>query len=277
MIVIEQRIKIRKFSDNWGEFDCSSNRNKIQSFDWVPANTGEQYLATVYIDNYIHQGFYDPSLEKIGWLLESPQMNQKIIELLTDNLQLTRKHYKAIFTCLDRLIDFGPPFTFAISNAVPWIWESNRGLHSKTKLVSMIASNKGWLLGHQNRLQWVERLKNKVDLYGTGRPFQLKDKEDGMKDYMFSVSIENDDSDLYFTEKLTDNFVLGTVPVYWGSRKVVEKYFDPKGVIFLQDDPDLKTLSADKYNEMMPHIKNNFELVKQIPVAEDCIYERYFK
>jgi hypothetical protein len=53
---------------------------------------------------------------------------------------------------------------------------------------------------------------------------------------MFSVAIENDNSDTYFTEKLTDCFVMGTVPVYYGSRKVVEKYFDPTGVIFLEDD-----------------------------------------
>lgn len=272
-----QKIKIKKYSDDWGQYNCSSNRNVIKNFEWVTPDSREECLATVYVDNYIHQGFYEPSLNKIGWLLESPQMNEKIISFLLQNLQLTRKHYKMIFTCLDQLIELGPPFTFAVSNAVPWIWEQNRGVHEKTKLVSMIASNKGWLKGHQNRLGWVEKLKNKVDLYGTGRPFQLKDKEDGMKDYMFSVSIENDGSDLYFTEKLTDNFVLGTVPIYWGSRKVVEKYFDPNGVIFLEDDPELKSISPETYEKMIPHVKNNFELVKQLPVAEDYIYERYFK
>jgi hypothetical protein len=141
----------------------------------------------------------------------------------------------------------------------------------------MIASNKGWLRGHQNRLEWVEKLKDKVDLFGTGRPNQLNDKEDGLKDYMFSVSIENDNSDTYFTEKLTDNFVMGTVPVYYGSRKVVEKYFDPSGVIFLEDDPNLESLTIEKYQSMMPAIERNFQLAMNLPLAEDYMWENYLK
>ena len=150
-------------------------------------------------------------------------------------------------------------------------------IHPKTKLVSMIASNKGWLRGHQNRLEWVEKLKDKVDLFGTGRAFQLNDKEDGLRDYMFSVSIENDASDAYFTEKLTDNFVMGTVPVYYGSRKVVERYFNPQGVIFLEDDPTLSTLSVEKYQSKMPAIEENFKLEQELPISEYYFFEKYLK
>jgi hypothetical protein len=233
---------------------------------------------TIYVDNYIKSvGFQDPSREKIGWLLESPQMNESVIKYLVDNLEMTKQHFKYIFTCMDSLISLGAPFTYSISNAVPWIWEKNRKIHEKTKLVSMIASDKGWLNGHKNRLQWVEKLKNKVDLYGRGRQFQLNDKEDGIRDYMFSVAIENDSSDAYFTEKLTDCFVMGTVPIYYGSRKVVEKYFDPSGVIFLEDDPTLSTLSIEKYKSMMPSIEKNFKLAQELPIAEDYFFEKYLK
>jgi hypothetical protein len=178
---------------------------------------------------------------------------------------------------MDSIVELGEPFKYSISNAVPWIWPENRMIHPKTKLVSMISSNKNWLAGHHHRLKWVEKLKHKVDLFGMGRPNQLNDKEDGIRDYMFSVSIENDNSDSYFCEKLTDNFAMGTVPVYWGSKKAVEKYFDPRGVIFLEDDPTLSTLSKEKYESMMPYIQNNFELTKSIPIAEDYIYENYLK
>ena len=135
----------------------------------------------------------------------------------------------------------------------------------------------GWLRGHQNRLEWVEKLKDKVDLFGTGRPNQLNDKEDGLREYMFSVSIENDNSDGYFTEKLTDNFVMGTVPIYWGSRKIVEKYFDPTGVIFLEDDPNLSTLTIEKYQSMIPAIERNFKLAQELPISEDYFFEKYLK
>jgi hypothetical protein len=273
-----EKVLIRKVSDWWGEYDCSSNRNTPKTLRFIGSNSNEPHEMTIYVDNYIKSvGFQDPSREKIGWLLESPQMNESVIKYLVDNLEMTKQHFKYIFTCMDSLISLGAPFTYSISNAVPWIWEKNRKIHEKTKLVSMIASDKGWLNGHKNRLQWVEKLKNKVDLYGRGRQFQLNDKEDGIRDYMFSVAIENDSSDAYFTEKLTDCFVMGTVPIYYGSRKVVEKYFDPSGVIFLEDDPTLSTLSIEKYKSMMPSIEKNFKLAQELPIAEDYFFEKYLK
>lgn len=275
---MNEKVKIRKVSDWWGEYDCSSSRNNPKFIHWLSRDTQDPYNVSVYVDNYIKDiGFNDPSREKIGWLLESPQMNEGTIKYLVENLEMTREHFKCIFTCMDSLLELGTPFTYTISNAVPWIWPQNRMIHPKTKLVSMIASNKGWLRGHQNRLEWVEKLKDKVELFGTGRPNQLNDKEDGIRDYMFSVSIENDSSDGYFTEKLTDNFVMGTVPVYWGSRKIVEKYFDPAGVIFLQDDPNLLTLTIEKYQSMIPSIERNFKLAQELPISEDYFFEKYLK
>lgn len=269
---------IRKVSDWWGEYDCSSNRNNPKYVQWLSRETETPHEISVYVDNYIKDwGLNDPSHDKIGWLLESPQMNEGTINYIKENLPLFKEHYKMIFTCLDSLLELGDPFKYTISNAVPWIWEKNRMIYPKTKLVSMIASNKAWLRGHQTRLGWVEKLQGKVDLFGTGREFQLNDKEDGLRDYMFSVSIENDNSEGYFTEKLTDNFVMGTVPVYYGSRKIVDKYFNPLGVIFLQDDPTLSTLTAEKYNSMMPAIEENFHLAQQLPIAEDYFFEKYLK
>lgn len=273
-----EKLKIRKMVGSWGEYECSSNRNTPQTLEWLPTNTQEPYEFSMYIDDSIvNPGIHDPAREKIGWLLESPQINEHTINFIVENLELIKQHYKYIFTCVDSLVALGAPFAYTISNAVPWIWSHNRSIYPKTKLVSMIASNKSWVRGHQNRLQWVEKLKDKVDLYGTGRPFQLVDKEDGLRDYMFSVSIENDDSDSYFTEKLTDNFVMGTVPVYWGSRKVVDRYFNPKGVIFLEDDPTLSRVTEAEYNSMLPYIQENFKKAMDLSIAEDFIHTTYFK
>jgi hypothetical protein len=273
---MNEKIKIRKVSDWWGEYNCSSNRNLPIYVEWLPKDTTLNYDFTIYVDHFIgSDGLRDPSPNKLGWLLESPQMNKEIIKYILDNLNLIKKHYKYIFTCVESLVNIGEPFVYSISNAVPWIWQQNRKIHPKTELVSMISSTKNWLPGHAHRLEWVEKLKDKVHLFGSGRPNQLKDKEDGIKNYMFSVSIENDNSDSYFCEKLTDNFVMGTVPVYWGSKKAVEKYFDSRGVIFLEDDPTLSSLSKEKYESMMPYIENNFNSAMSLPISEDYIYEKY--
>ena len=269
-----EKVKIKKISDWWGEYDCSSNRNTPKLFNW--AKEYDTYEHIIYVDNHmISSGLKDPSKEKLGWVLESPQINENVINHIKSNLDSYRNEFKMIFTCLDELLELGKPFKYTISNAVPWILPENRKIHEKTKLVSMIASNKNWVRGHIDRLKWVEKLKDKVDLFGTGRPNELRNKEDGIKDYMFSVSIENDYSSNYFTEKLTDNFVLGTVPIYLGSKSVVNRYFDPRGVIFLEDDPELNSLSKELYDSMMPYIKTNFELAMQLPIAEDFIFENY--
>lgn len=272
------KARIKKMAGTWGEYECSSNRNMPKLMEWVPRDVEGDFEHRIFIDeNILNPGVFYPEKDKLGWLLESPQINEATIQGVLRNLDTIKQQYKYIFTPLDSLLALGAPFAYTISNAAPWIWPENRKIHPKTKLVSMIASSKGWVKGHQHRLEWVERLKDKVDLFGSGRPNQLVDKEDGLRDYMFSVSIENDDSDSYFTEKLTDNFVMGTVPVYWGSRKVVDKYFNSKGVIFLEDDPTLSTVTPETYEAMKPYIEENFKRAMEMPVAEDYIYETYLK
>jgi len=275
---MNNKIKIRKFSDYWGQYECSSNRNLPENVVWLPGHTKEEYDFTIYVDGHIMTyGLRDKSIDKIGWLLESPIVNENVISNILKNFETIKKEFKYIFTCVDRLLEMGEPFTYCFPSAVAWIWKSNRNISPKNKLVSMIASTKSQFKGHRHRLEWVEKLKDKVDLFGTGRPNYLLDKEDGIRDYMFSVTIENDDTDGYFSEKITDNFVMGTVPVYWGSKKTISRYFDEKGIIFLEDDPTLETLSEKKYYEMMPHIKKNYEIAINLPISEDYIYKNYLK
>ena len=76
---------------------------------------------------------------------------------------------------------------------------------------------------------------------------------------MFSIAVENAVYDTYFTEKLTDCFATGTIPVFYGSKKVIKKYFNPDGVIFLDDNFDISTLTEDLYYSKMDAIKDNFE------------------
>ena len=80
---------------------------------------------------------------------------------------------------------------------------------------------------------------------------------------MFHIAIENHDDAYFFTEKLIDCFRTYTVPIYWGTDKVLE-IFDPEGMIFL-DDPSrlpeiLATLTKDDYWKRLPAMINNFKI-----------------
>ena len=139
----------------------------------------------------------------------------------------------------------------------------------------MIASNKRMCEGHARRLQFVDKFRDKLDFYGRGFN-EISCKEDGLRDYMFSVGIENAVYDTYFTEKLTDCFACGTIPIFYGCKGVTE-YFNEDGIIFLDDDFDLSTLTKDLYYSKIDVIKDNFERSINFPVAEDYLYLNYFK
>ena len=62
---------------------------------------------------------------------------------------------------------------------------------------------------------------------------------------------------------------------FYGCRGVTE-YFNEDGIIFLDDDFDISTLSEDLYYSKMDAIKENFERAIEFPIAEDYLYQTYF-
>ena len=148
----------------------------------------------------------------------------------------------------------------------------------------MIASNKGYTEGHRRRLRVVQAFADKFgqdDLYGWGLTHELplKEKSRGLADYMFSFACENANYPTYFTEKLTDCFACGTIPVYYGTAGVAQ-YFDPDGIIFLDqnspwDNIPWEKLTPEYYESRKDVIKENFEIAKCMRVAEDYMYGNY--
>jgi hypothetical protein len=64
---------------------------------------------------------------------------------------------------------------------------------------------------------------------------------------MFSLAIENSKEPYYFSEKLLDCFMTGTVPLYWGASKI-DSYFNPKGIISFSDPDELVQIA----NQLTP-------------------------
>ena len=96
---------------------------------------------------------------------------------------------------------------------------------------------------------------------------------------MFSFACENANYPTYFTEKLTDCFACGTIPVYYGTAGVAQ-YFNPEGIIFLDHNSPWKNIPWDKltpeyYESKKDVIAENFEIAKCMRVAEDYMYGNY--
>ncbi|MDB2522374.1 glycosyltransferase family 10 [Planktomarina temperata] len=52
----------------------------------------------------------------------------------------------------------------------------------------------------------------------------MDDKLESLRDYRFHIAIENSSYDGYFTEKITDCFLAGTYPIYYGCKNL-DQYF----------------------------------------------------
>jgi len=250
---------------------CTSNKNYNKHVEWVLDGSSN---VSFYIDHQILNGLqvFDDK-KKFAWLLESKEIVPGIVEYVKENYDMLSFHYEAIFTCNKDLLSLGPKMKYSVTNAVPWV--QKREITKKTKLVSMISSNKSMCRGHNNRLKWVERLKDNVDLYGNGFK-RIENKEEGLEDYMFSVAIENSSYNTYYTEKLTDCFAVGTIPIFYGNLDIGE-IFNPEGIIILDDNLDISSLNKDLYYSKMSAIKENLEITKNMITAEDYIYLNYLK
>jgi hypothetical protein len=149
----------------------------------------------------------------------------------------------------------------------------------KSKITSIITSGKRILSGHKLRHETISKYSEKMDVMGNGyNPIPLK--IDGLKDYMYSVVIENCKRDYYFTEKLIDCFLTGTIPIYWGCPSIGD-YFNTKGIIIVDDIDDigksLSNVTTELYEEMKPYLIENFNKAKKYNLAENFIHKDFIK
>ena len=234
-------------------------RDQVNSDDTVFFTDGSIKLAQEYSIK-----------RKIGWLLESPVVTTSSYEWMKVNYN----DFDVVFTHNKELLDLNEKFKFAPTGGC-WIFPKDQQIHDKTKNISIIASPKKYLLGHRLRHEVVEKFSF-IDTYGRGYKV-LDNKLEGLKDYRFSVAIENTNEDYYFTEKLIDCFMTGTVPIYWGCPSIGE-FFNEKGMIKFDNIEDVAFLDFDekKYESMLSYIKENFEKAKEFIMSEDYIWKKYF-
>jgi len=225
---------------------------------------------TFYTDNSLQHVENDVET-KIGWLLESPEItktNYKWIENNNDKFDIVLTHHK-------KFLDKGENYKFCPTGGC-WIKPEHQKIWDKSKDISIIASPKKMTKGHVLRHKIIYNHRD-IGIYGRGyNPVDYK--LTALKDYRFSITIENTKQDYYFTEKLIDCFMTGTVPVYYGCPSIGE-FFNEKGIIIIDNEVDFNQikseLTEERYNEMKPYIEENYEKAKEYLIAEDYIWEKY--
>ena len=99
---------------------------------------------------------------------------------------------------------------------------------NKNKLLSVMVSGKKIIKGHEWRIEIALELKkyfnNEVDIFGFGwNP--VADKKQAIDSYLYSIAIENDNTNNYWTEKIADVILGFSTPIYSGAPNI-NQYFN---------------------------------------------------
>lgn len=216
----------------------------------------------------------NPNTKNYGWLSESRDINVGLYDWCRNNIGFLEKYYILVFTHDVSLLPLSKVFALQVSGK-SFIAESDGAIYPKTKLVSMIASNKTMCPAHMYRHEMIAKFSGKCDHFGRGFNY-LPNKIDGLKDYCFSIAMENGTYPNMVSEKITDCFMTGTIPIFYGIENIGD-LFNTDGIITLNNDFKIEDLSFDLYNSKIEAVKENFRTAMDMLVSEDYLYLKYIK
>lgn len=263
------------FKKLFPNIQCNLEDIKIPKFIKYDWNTNKN-LITLFNDNDISNVKKISSKYNIALLTESKYVNKNIYNIIHE----LNKYFNLIITHNKDIIDKYPNKTiFAPGSSSILDWNEMQ-IFKKTKFISFPTSNKfSGLEGYKLRRQIKDYIESKtfnnmIDTYGTGFNKPFISKSICLKDYKFSICIENTKYDYYVTEKLLDVILSGCIPIYWGMPSIGE-IFDLKGMIIFNNIDDLKdiidNLKEDTYDELLPYVNKNFEIAKKFIDWDDNI------
>ena len=207
---------------------------------------------------------YIPFQQRIALIKESPNL---VGQADTDALA---RQFPLVLTHLKQQIDKGPPFQMLPYSSnhlglepseAPWSLPSPR---EKDRLCSFIGNlnHNPQHAGYQLRREVYAAVcdDQRVDCFGRDTN-PIANKGQALHRYAFSIAMENAREDYYFTEKLIDCFLMGTIPIYWGCPAIGD-FFDQRGILSFGNVSELhailSSLTWPLYNKLHRYATQNF-------------------
>tara|TARA_R110001592_G_scaffold244259_1_gene505647 strand:- start:921 stop:1766 length:846 start_codon:yes stop_codon:yes gene_type:complete len=239
------------------------------NIEWDRDVSADEELV-FYTDNHIRNPHVGHK-KRIAWLLEPRCKQPHNYDWISKNNHL----YDYVLTHDKQLIEQGKNFIYYALGGC-WIEVENRRTdHIKSKLVSMITSGKKNVSDHFKRHEIIAQHRDVIDVMGRGYK-TIEPISKGLKDYMFHIAMENQTEDYYFSEKIINPIMTGTIPIYYGPDHIKE-IFDTRGMILFnninQIPQILKDINHDVYQQMLPYAVENFERAQQYILSEDWMIE----
>lgn len=215
----------------------------------------------VYTDFHYKKALKDISPHKVIWYIESPKPHGKRFKFIQK--EKNKKLFDKIYTCYRPLLELGDPYIYTPvegTSANPDV-DIDQVIQNKNKNLSIIASEKDWAPGHKLRHKVIERYKDKIDGIFGRKYNPVPTTSDALLNFRYCLVIENRKQDFYFSEKIIDALLCGTVPIYYGCPSI-GKFFNADGIIQFDTIDELETilnnLSPEDYNSRLAAIKENF-------------------
>ena len=99
-----------------------------------------------------------------------------------------------------------------------------------------------------------------------------------LKDYRFTIAIENSEEPYFWTERLVSALANQTIPIYLGATKI-EEFFNPDGIIRINTKSDidkvLKMCTKEEYERRLHAVLDNYERIKKYTQPWDYLYLNY--
>ena len=249
-------------------------------FNWDRYNIG--LPIHFYSHNCMLETMAKPD-KKFGLLIESETILPEDYKIFEKNKGL-EKDFDLIFTYSYDILEKCDNARFVPFCGAPWNVDNlvDDAYKNKSKKVSILSSDKTMCDLHKYRLDLANICKkeNLADTYGTFDGGKLVPVDTTLRDYRYSICIENDTAPYFFTEKITSAFVAQTIPIYLGASKI-DEFFNPDGIIKITTNSDirevLKQCTQEEYERRLPAILDNYERVKKFLNPYDYMYKNYLK
>lgn len=242
----------------------------------------KSFETIILSDRCIHLADQIKASKKYVWIIEPPSINLA--------------NYQAAYAIRDKvdlIFSHTKEFLDQIENGVycPWgsyfVKPEDHKVYDKKLNTTIIASSKRQAPGHLLRHEVISKYGDLFDCVRKGGTDHGKYQNTGdeyklnfLKDYRFSVEIENANIPGYFTEKLLDCMRTGTIPIYMGDPDISDK-FDMDGVITFKNIGELKdilqTANENLYSEKIEAVRNNFITAHEFLYPWRVITNKYYE
>lgn len=220
---------------------------------------------------------------QFAWLLE-PRVKQPQDYEQFEKSKTLAKEFNFVLTHDERLLDTLDNAFFFPDCACSWVRETDPDIwQKKTGMTSILSSRKKMCPLHYLRIAIAEKCKREglADTFGTfdgGKPVSMAET---LQPYRYSIALENQVSDWFYTERLISAFITMTVPIYIGARKVGEG-FNADGIIQITPEDGehietvLKQCSEQDYLSRLPAMRENYQKALSYMNQNDLLYECLF-